>query len=74
MIDLYPSVCCDIVLYSRVSQSSQSPKVDPLLEAHLAESRQGLATLREQNQQLEDQLSAREMDSIKVRIATSETT
>ncbi len=61
---------CDVYTCIYLSQSSQSPKMDPLLETHLAESRQELATLREQNQLLQDQLSAREMDSIKVRRVT----
>ena len=49
-------------------QSSHPVKVDPQLESQLAETRQELAAVREMNQQLQDQLSAREVESIKVRV------
>ena len=48
-------------------QSSHPLKVDPQLESQLAETRQELAAVREMNQQLQDQLSGREVESIKVR-------
>ncbi len=59
---------CVSMIYLHVSppQSSHAPKVDPLLESHLAESRKELAILRDKNQHLQDHLSAMEVNSIKV--------